>query len=117
MLRSCATSACEPCQGLTAAALSKMWRVPQGSFNGVNRRKNASVRIIKGGAQYSKADERYRSSAFVLRILSVLLSGARYRGRARARVYVRHRHKFAVEHLLERADVGIAVFGIDGERF
>lgn len=52
MLRSCATSACEPCQGLTAAALSKMWRVPQGSFNGANRRENASVRFVKDGAQF-----------------------------------------------------------------
>lgn len=68
MLRSCATSACEPCQGLTAAALSKKWRVPQGSFNGVNRRENASVRTIKDGAQFSKADNLNRLSAFVFTV-------------------------------------------------
>lgn len=64
MLRSRATAACEPCQGLTAAALNKMCRVPRGSFNGVNRRENASVRVIKDGAQYSKTDKRDRLSVF-----------------------------------------------------
>lgn len=48
MLGSCATATREPCQGLTAAALSEIRRVPQGSFSGVNRRENVSVRIIKG---------------------------------------------------------------------
>ncbi|MCH5165963.1 MAG: hypothetical protein J1G01_06140, partial [Clostridiales bacterium] len=62
------------CQGLTAAALNKMWRVPQGSFNGVNRRENASVRFIKGGAQYSKPDEQIRSSGFVLKFILQIIS-------------------------------------------
>ena len=36
MLRSCAIKRCEPCQGLIAAALSRLFDVPRGSFSGVN---------------------------------------------------------------------------------
>ena len=72
MLRSCATSACEPCQGLTAAALSKKWRVPQGSFNGVNRRENASVRFIKDGAQFSKTEKQILLLGFCIALSMIL---------------------------------------------
>ena len=50
--RSCAMSYCEPCQSLTAAALSRRWRVPQGNFEGATYVVSASVMIIEDGAQF-----------------------------------------------------------------
>lgn len=49
--RSRATSYCEPCQSLTAAALSRRWRVPRGNFEGATYVVSASVITIKDGAQ------------------------------------------------------------------
>lgn len=45
-------SYCEPCQSLTAAALSRRWRVPQGNFEGATYVVSASVMIIEDGAQF-----------------------------------------------------------------
>lgn len=50
--RSCAMSYCEPCQSLTAAALSRRWRVPQGNFEGATYVVSASVMFIEDGAQF-----------------------------------------------------------------
>ena len=49
--RSCAMSYCEPCQSLTAAALSRRWRVPQGNFEGATYSVSASVATVEKGAQ------------------------------------------------------------------
>ncbi len=43
IVRSCATSRCEPCQGLTAAALSNLGSVPQGCFAGATGKYADSV--------------------------------------------------------------------------
>ena len=54
---------CEPCQSLTAAALSRRWRVPQGNFEGATYVVSASVMIIEDGAQfflYKVANRRLR---------------------------------------------------------
>lgn len=40
---------CEPCQGLTAAALSNQQDVPRGSFVGVVLQRNALVEYIEPG--------------------------------------------------------------------
>ena len=56
-------SYCEPCQSLTAAALSRRWRVPQGNFEGATYVVSASVMIIEDGAQfflYQVANNRLR---------------------------------------------------------
>lgn len=45
-------SYCEPCQSLTAAALSRRWRVPQGNFEGATYVVSASVMFIEDGAQF-----------------------------------------------------------------
>ena len=50
--RSRAMSYCEPCQSLTAAALSRRWRVPRGNFEGATYIVSASVFIIEDGAQF-----------------------------------------------------------------
>lgn len=47
-------SYCEPCQSLTAAALSRRWRVPQGNFEGATYVVSASVTTIEDGAQFLK---------------------------------------------------------------
>ena len=44
--RSCASVHCEPCQGLTAAALSRSYVVPRGSFGGDNYPCTASIRTV-----------------------------------------------------------------------
>jgi len=49
MSRSCAMVSCEPCQSLTAAALSKSQHVPQGSFGGVQIFVYASATVFKKG--------------------------------------------------------------------
>ena len=45
--RSCASVHCEPCQGLTAAALSRSYVVPRGSFEGDNYPCTASMRTVE----------------------------------------------------------------------
>ena len=49
--RSGATLCREPCQSLTAAALSEFQRVPSGSFEGVTYLVSTSVCIVGVGAQ------------------------------------------------------------------
>ena len=50
--RSCAISGCEPCQSLTAAALSNLRNVPQGSFGGVTYVRADSVMFVRVGAHF-----------------------------------------------------------------
>ncbi len=45
--RSCASVHCEPCQGLTAAALSRSYVVPRGSFGGDNYPCTALMRTVE----------------------------------------------------------------------
>ena len=52
MLRSCAIKRCEPCQGLTAAALSRFWCVPWGNFEGVTYYVTTAVWYDEDSAQY-----------------------------------------------------------------
>ena len=52
--RSCAISGREPCQSLTAAALSDFWNVPRGSFGVVTYARADSVRLIGVGAHFLK---------------------------------------------------------------
>ena len=57
--RSCAISGREPCQSLTAAALSDFWNVPRGSFGVVTYARADSVRLIGVGAHLYKAKATY----------------------------------------------------------
>ena len=50
--RSCAISDCEPCQSLTAAALSNLRDVPRGSFGGVTYVRADSVIHVGVGAHF-----------------------------------------------------------------
>ncbi len=50
-------SCCEPCQSLTAAALSKFRRVPRGNFEGATYAVSASVLVVGDGAQYLKREQ------------------------------------------------------------
>ena len=54
--RSRAMSYCEPCQSLTAAALSRRWRVPRGNFEGATYIVSVSVFIIEDGAQFFESE-------------------------------------------------------------
>ena len=63
--RSDATLCREPCQGLTAAALSEFRRVPSGSFEGVTYLVSTSVWIVGIGAQYFEKN-RSRKTPFFL---------------------------------------------------
>lgn len=62
--RSRATAYCEPCQGLTAAALSRRCRVPRGNFEGATYAVSASVRTVGVGAQQTKPPETIRRFRF-----------------------------------------------------
>ena|GEM_PF-1003084 len=64
--RSCAMSYCEPCQSLTAAALSRRWRVPQGNFEGATYVVSASVTTIEDGAQFLKVT-RGKRRAYIIK--------------------------------------------------
>ena len=52
--RSCAISGCEPCQSLTAAALSSLRNVPRGSFGVVTYVRADSVDLVGVGAHLLK---------------------------------------------------------------
>ena len=64
--RSDATPCREPCQGLTAAALSEFRRVPSGSFEGVTYLVSTSVWIVGIGAQYFVRNKESIDSFFFL---------------------------------------------------
>ena len=63
--RSDATLCREPCQGLTAAALSEFRRVPSGSFEGVTYSVPTSVWIVGIGAQYFERNKESQDSFFL----------------------------------------------------
>ena len=63
--RSGATPCREPCQGLTAAALSEFRRVPSGSFEGVTYSVPTSVWIVGIGAQYFERNKESQDSFFL----------------------------------------------------
>lgn len=50
--RSCAILGREPCQSLTAAALSDLRNVPRGSFGGVTYMRADSVDLVGVGAHF-----------------------------------------------------------------
>ena len=52
--RSCAISGREPCQSLTAAALSDLRDVPRGSFGVVTYTRADSVKLVGVGAHFLK---------------------------------------------------------------
>ena len=62
--RSDATLCREPCQGLTAAALSEFRRVPSGSFEGVTYLVSTSVWIVGIGAQYFEKNRSRKTPFF-----------------------------------------------------
>ena len=57
--RSCAISGCEPCQSLTAAALSNLRDVPRGSFGVVTYVRADSVDLVGVGAHLSQQKATY----------------------------------------------------------
>ena len=72
--RSRAMSYCEPCQSLTAAALSRRWRVPRGNFEGATYIVSASVFIIEDGAQFLKAKAQLDELRFFISFLYCFIS-------------------------------------------
>ena len=62
--RSCAISDHEPCQSLTAAALSDFRNVPRGSFGVVTYRRADSVMLIGVGAHFKKKQSHHFIGGF-----------------------------------------------------
>lgn len=63
--RSCAIVHCEPCQGLTAAALSRPYDVPRGSFGGVNGSCNARASHVDNRCTALQTIRRMIHAAFL----------------------------------------------------
>ena len=72
--RSCAISGCEPCQSLTAAALSNLRNVPRGSFGVVTYVRADSVILVGVGAHLLTQEKPPVLVAFVFTYQTIWVS-------------------------------------------